>query len=341
MTDNKTDSNKVTKYAPKHGISKRSKYNSFIDSIKDAEELADYVINSDTFGTAFEKRVPELDEQGNPKVDEDGNKITKVIKNKADVIAAIVLGAELGIEPMAAITLGKRLDANAYVKVSRGKKLGLDPMTSLDLIHIIPTKNGQTVSTGIHVITGVLYKNGIELDIIEDYEPIDIKYINAKDKTQVKYDIDKHIIINNITKEEFEAELKKGKIPVIEKILNRRTTCVFTRDNHKPLKISYTTQQAIDADLLNGKTSDGREVDGKDNWNKHTATMLRNRTITIGGRIIGSDFLDGMYSNEEASEFTDYEIIETEEERNFKSEEEKSEENYKEENNFKSSVNED
>lgn len=326
MTDTRTGSNKVVKHSPKQVVTKRSKLSNFIDSIKDAEQLAEYVVNSDTFGSAFEKKVPVLDEEGNPKVDENNNKITKIIKNKADVIAAIILGAELGIEPMAAITLGKRLDANAYIKVSRGKKLGLDPMTSLDLIHIISTKNGQVVSTGIPVIAGVLLKNGIKVEVLEDFEPIDIQYNSFKDKTRVVYDPEKHIIINNITKEELESELKAGKIPVVKKITDRRTTCVLTRDGQEPFRMSYTLQEAIDAGLYKGKNSDGEVVDGKDNWNKHPATMLRNRCITIAGRIIGADYLDGMYSNEEAQEFTNYTIVEDDEPIDFMKDE-----NYEEE----------
>ena len=37
--------------------------------------------------------------------------------------------------------------------------------------------------------------------------------------------------------------------------------------------------------------------------------MLRNRPLTIGGRIICGDRLQSTYSNDEASEFTDYEFV--------------------------------
>lgn len=291
------------------GVASTNKFNTLIQSLKDAEELADYVVNSNTFGVHFEKKVVDTNEDGTPKLDKDNKEIYKVVKNKSDVIAAIVLGSELGISPMAAITLGARLNAKAYTKVMRGRKLGLDPMTSIDLIHVIPTKNGDTVSTGVHVISGVLLKNGIKFEYLKDFEPV-YDYVSIKTGKSIRYDESKHLAVDkNTTSEEINEAKKANKEFVQRRITNRVTTCVLKREGYKELTITYSIQDAIDAGLYRGINSDGQQVEGKDNWNKHPATMLRNRTLTIGGRIIGADYLDGMYSNEEAMEFTEYEVV--------------------------------
>lgn len=308
--DNKTGVQTTNK---SHGVSKSiNKFNNLIQSLKDAEELAEYVVNSNTFGVQFEKRVVDTNDDGTPKLDKDNKEIYKTVKNKSDVIAAIVLGSELGITPMAAITLGKRLDAKAYTKVMRGRKLGLDPMTAIDLIYVIDTQNGPIVSTGVHVISGVLLKNNIKFEYSKDFDPV-YEYISFKTSKAVRYDEDKHFLVDKNSKKEDIAEAKKeGKEFVQRKVVDRITTCVLQREGYKDLTISYSLQNAIDAGLYKGTNSEGEPIDGKANWNNHPATMLRNRTLTIGGRIIAADHLDGMYSNEEAMEFTNYEIVEEE-----------------------------
>jgi hypothetical protein len=276
-----------------------------IDSLKEAEYLAEVVINSETFGKAFEKWVDDLNESGNPQFDKDGNKLRKTIKSKEDVIAAIVLGKELGIPPMAAITLGKTLNAQAYAKVLRGKKLGLDPMTAIQLIHAIPTQNGITYSTGIHVISGTLLKNKIKFKVLEDYDAV-MGYTDLKGN-RVKFDKNIHFVVDaNSTEDVIKEQMKANKILVVNKIVDRKTTVEFNREGYDPLIITYTIQEAIDAGLYKGINSDGEKVEGKANWNNHPAVHLRNRAITIGGRIIAADYLDGMYDNAEVIEFTEY-----------------------------------
>lgn len=310
MEDNKNKEKGLAKSNTQSSVSTRAnKFNNLIQSLKDAEELADYVVNSKTFGVHFETKVVDTNEDGTPKLDKNNNEIYKVVKNKSDVIAAIVLGSELGISPMAAITLGAKLNAKAYTKVMRGRKLGLDPMTSIDLIHVIPTKNGDTVSAGVHVIAGVLLKNGIKYEYTQDSDPV-YDYISLKTGKIVQYDESKHLAVDkNTTPEEINKAKEAKKDFVQKRITNRITTCVFKRDGYKDLTITYSLQDATNAGLYRGINEDGEKIDGKDNWNKHPATMLRNRTLTIGGRIIGADYLDGMYSIEEAMEFTEYEVV--------------------------------
>ena len=262
-----------------------------IQALESAEALAKYVTNSDTFARAFK--------------DEDGN------VNESDVIAAIVLGSELGIPPMSAITLGRRLDTNAFFKVMRGRELGLDPISSMTNISVIATRNGDTIHTGVHVITKVLIDNKVQFKITEDFTPI-YAYISVKTKAEVDVErwkddiflVDADTPINALNKAK-----EEGKILCTKKLLTRRTTVLFNRKGFEPLSISYSLQDATNAGLYKGTTTEGEVVEGKANWNNHPATMLRNRALTIGGRIICADRLQNTYSNEEVSEFTDYDYV--------------------------------
>ncbi len=265
-----------------------------IGMLKSAEALADYVVSSETFANSFK--------------DEDGN------INKSDVIAAIVLGSELGIPPMSAITLGKKLNTDAFFKVMRGRELGLDPISSMTNISVINTSNGATIHTGVHVISKVLIDNKVQFKITEDFAPV-YAYISTKTKAEV--DVDRwreHIFVIDADTPVVELNKAKeeGKILCTKRLKTRRTTILFNRKGFEEIQISYTLQEATNAGLYRGVSEDGLQVDGKANWNNHPATMLRNRTLTIGGRIICADKLQNTYSNEEVSEFTDYEVIDRE-----------------------------
>lgn len=280
---------KDTKFVSVH--TPKSSIDNFIDTLKQAEQLAKYVSSSKTFGSAFK--------------DEEGNIV------EADIISAIMLGNEIGIPPMSAITLGKRLNANAYFKAMKGRALGLDPISSQSAISIIPTQNGDVVHTGVSVITKVLLDSGVQFEFLEDYAPI-YKYYNAKTKLEI--DIDKHkdkifVVDTETTEQELKDAKNEGLILCTKKLYTRRTTVHFQRSGFKPLTISYTLQDATDAGLYRGISTYGEEVDGKANWNNHPATMLRNRPLTIGGRIICGDRLMSVYSDDEASEFTPFEDV--------------------------------
>ena len=81
-----------------------NRYNdSFIDKLNEAEKIADYIANSKTFSTQFETQIK----------DSEGMLIRTEV-NKADIIACILLGKEIGLQPMAAIVLGKKLNAKSY-----------------------------------------------------------------------------------------------------------------------------------------------------------------------------------------------------------------------------------
>src|SRR6056297_2303263 len=81
----------------------------FINMLKEAEKIADYVINSSTFGNSFKKQVPVI-VNGKEKKDAKGNTEYELVKDRNDVITAIIVGSELGLSPMASISMGKKLD---------------------------------------------------------------------------------------------------------------------------------------------------------------------------------------------------------------------------------------
>lgn len=263
-----------------------------VDAIKEAELIADYVMKSETFGKVFEKR------------DKDG----KVVKNKSDIIAAIITGRELGLSEMASITFGKQLDRHAFFKVMKGASLGIDPITSLDVINVISTSNGDIIHTGINVIASALLKSGIRFEFTEDAKK-EYVYCRTKDGEEVGAELkDKYFVITpKTTKEAIKKATEKGDIFVYKKLKDIKTTVRLERDGHPPLVLTYTRNQAIDAGLYKGTKSDGTTSDGKPNWNNHLETMLRNRALTIAGRLYGADVLQRTYSHEEAQEITDIE----------------------------------
>lgn len=265
-----------------------------LESIKDAEAIAEYIIESDTFGLVFEKTIEGKD-----------GKRTKV-KNKNDVITAIVTGRELGLTPMASIVFGKQLDRHAFFKVMKGAALGLDPITSLDQINVISTSRGDIIHTGINVIASALLKNDISFEVIEDAEP-EYSYFRIKDDAELGATLeDNYFVLTSKTDPKKLQDAKtKGDIIVLKKLVDVKTTVRLTRHNSPPFTLTYRRSQAIEADLYKGTKKDGTVVEGKANWNNHLETMLRNRALTIAGRIYGADVLQGTYSNEEAQETID------------------------------------
>ena len=276
----------LNKYQPNNVLS------TITTQLKDIEQFAETVVKSKAFGNT--------------------------LSTKEDVISAIVLGHELGINPMTAISMGKRLDTKSIFSVLKGKSMGIDPITAMEHIHTIPTGNGDVSSTDVHIITAQLLKAGVIYNIIEDYTPL-YKYRDSNgkyyDKQLVEDNPDIYQIVTPSTKPE-DKNNQKHKVFLDSKPYTYRTTILFEREiliNGKTklqkLPISYTLAQATDAGLYRGIDSLGKQVKGRDNWNSHPATMLRNRCISIGGRIIASDYLQGIYENSEVLEFTDADIV--------------------------------
>ena len=282
-----------------------------ITSFEQAETLANYVAESSVFNTNFKKQI----ENEDGKVD--------YIVDKPAIVTCLLLGAELGFSPMMSITFGKRLNREAAIKCSRGRDMGLSPTASMEHIYVFNAGSREIVYTGIHVVNKVLTDNGIKRNIIEDgTKPyIYYTYINGVLKgEEAEYDGNIHVITNNgIKPADLKSALEDGKIPV-QMHISRRAIVELSRGDEK-IAIPYTLQQAIDAGLHKGIKSDGTESKGKDNWNNHPATHLVKMSIMLGGRIIASDKLNGIYEESELtiikqdlnSKATDIEFSEAEE----------------------------
>lgn len=279
----------------------------FLQKLANLDAIAEVIAKSETYSKVF--KVAKKDAEGKIMEDEEGNIIEEV--SKSDIICCIGLGKEMGLDIFGALSFGKALNADSYKKVIRGKALGLDPIASLNMVSIIPTKNGDIIHTGVHVITNALNKANIRYEVIKDFSPIRLYYV-VDSKSLLVTDIyikeeeyneapDNYLLLSsNTTTEQIKNAQDLGTCIIKPPIMSRITTILFQRNNYPDLNISYTLQEAIDAGLYKGVSSKGDKVTGKDNWNSNPATMLRNRTLTIGGRIIGSDIIHNTYSTEEA-----------------------------------------
>lgn len=203
-----------------------------------------------------------------------------------DVIAAIMLSGEIGISPLSGVMMGKKLNKNSIFSVLKGKALGIDPITAIEQLHYITDSSS---STGIHIMTALALKANISFDIIEDYKPV-YGYI-SKDK-------------NFIRKEDLDSEIHKivgdgkpdpTKLSVIPsgKPMDFKTTINFKRTlgNGKDMEITLTYYYS---EFIN--------LHEKDNWKNNKKTMLRNRTLAIGFRLIGDDVLNGIYEDSEIAD---------------------------------------
>ena len=109
---------------------------------------------------------------------------------------------------------------------------------------------------------------------------------------------DDFVVINDgHTADYIDKQVQEGKIPII-RYATRRALVELTRGDES-IAIPYTLQQAIDAGLYIGTKSDGTESKGKANWNAHPETHLIKMSIMLGGRIIASDKLNGIYVDSE------------------------------------------
>ncbi len=287
-----------------------NRYNdSFIDKLNEAEKIADYIANSKTFSTQFETQIK----------DNEGMLIRTEV-NKADIIACILLGKEIGLQPMAAIVLGKKLNAKSYFSVLKGKELGLDPVSAIQQISVIATQNGDTYHIGTHIINKVLLDNNVKVTILHDFEPI-YKYKESVPKQGILYENfdDKLMLlyINGVTTaDEIKKALSEGKKVVIRTITDRFTEINFKRESKNiDYTLKLTLQECTDSGWYKGYHStevdaSGKPlfVEGKLNWNNMTRLMLRNRVISQGGRFVCDDKLNGIYSTEEVSDFTNVKV---------------------------------
>jgi len=276
-----------------------------LDPIRDFKQIQEFalaIVNSDT-ANVFKKPGAEKAEV-------------------ADVIGAISIGLEIGIPPMSAISLGKTLNAKSYLSVLKGKSMGIDPITSISKIHNIETANGNVMYTSVDLISKAILDTKTTMKFIRDYEPTPMYYdlgtnaylghhwklFNANNEILPNY----FLYIDGVTStEDAKKARQEGRIVILRgKSFTYVTSIHFVRKDKGIDEVFHlSTQEMIDAELLNGfhswKVIDegGKQkpyyVKGKLNWNNNPQQMLRNRCISIPGRIIVADVLQGIYTQDE------------------------------------------
>lgn len=263
-----------------------------INSFEQAEALADWIAQSPVFNKGFKEQVQK----------EDGT--SELVVNKSAIVTCLLLGNELGFTPMVSVTFGKTLDRDAAIKVERGRSMGLNPMAAMQNIYVFSTSQAEIVYTGIHVVNKVLTDAGIKRKILEDgTKPFYIYRYCKKELANELVDYNKEtkddfVVINDgHTADYIDKQVQEGKIPII-RYATRRALVELTRGDES-IAIPYTLQQAIDAGLYIGTKSDGTESKGKANWNAYPETHLIKMSIMLGGRIIASDKLNGIYVDSE------------------------------------------
>lgn len=263
-----------------------------INSFEQAEALADWIAQSPVFNKGFKEQVQK----------EDGT--SELVVNKSAIVTCLLLGNELGFTPMVSVTFGKTLDREAAIKVERGRSMGLNPMAAMQNIYVFSTSQAEIVYTGIHVVNKVLTDAGIKRKILEDgTKPFYIYRYCKKELANELVDYNKEtkddfVVINDgHTADYIDKQVQEGKIPII-RYATRRALVELTRGDES-IAIPYTLQQAIDAGLYVGTKSDGTESKGKANWNAHPEIHLIKMSIMLGGRIIASDKLNGIYVDSE------------------------------------------
>lgn len=263
-----------------------------INSFEQAEALADWIAQSPVFNKGFKEQVQK----------EDGT--SELVVNKSAIVTCLLLGNELGFTPMVSVTFGKTLDRDAAIKVERGRSMGLNPMAAMQNIYVFTTSQAEIVYTGIHVVNKVLTDAGIKRKILEDgTKPFYIYRYCKKELANELVDYNKEtkddfVVINDgHTADYIDKQVQEGKIPII-RYATRRALVELTRGDES-IAIPYTLQQAIDAGLYVGTKSDGTESKGKANWNTYPETHLIKMSIMLGGRIIASDKLNGIYVDSE------------------------------------------
>lgn len=263
-----------------------------INSFEQAEALADWIAQSPVFNKGFKEQVQK----------EDGT--SELVVNKSAIVTCLLLGNELGFTPMVSVTFGKTLDRDAAIKVERGRSMGLNPMAAMQNIYVFSTSQAEIVYAGIHVVNKVLTDAGVKRKILEDgTKPFYIYRYCKKELANELVDYNKEtkddfVVINDgHTADYIDKQVQEGKIPII-RYATRRALVELTRGDES-IAIPYTLQQAIDAGLYVGTKSDGTESKGKANWNVHPETHLIKMSIMLGGRIIASDKLNGIYVDSE------------------------------------------
>lgn len=286
---------------------RNDEFNATIEAFEKIKSLAEYLATSDTFTKGFELK----DKDRNPILDETTGK-PKI--NTTDIALCLMTGRSLGLDIPGSLLLGTKLNPATYLAVLKGQALGLDIATSMEKIVSIPTQNGLVTYTMVDIVSAKLISGGIEfLPFIKNYAPFHV-YYNAITEDELDLDVildeddnllDKYFLVDVTVKPEtLKEKIAEGKVPVRRVRNGYYSKTKFTRTFKDGRTLThyqrFSTVDAMRAGLLPSYDKNGVEiVKGKGNWISNTPQMMNNRVISIGGRIIGADLLNGIYTYDE------------------------------------------
>jgi len=276
-----------------------AKSGSLQDQLEGFETFATMIAKSPMYSKAFRDKEGNIDEGA--------------------ILANIVLGNEMGIPPAASVMLGNKLDKKSYFSVIKGKAMGLDPITSINKIYNISTNNGDVIALAVDLVSKAILDSGTSMEYIRDFQAVPMyfdvvsgmyvghKYNVCDTHGQLKEDY--HLLEGKTELTENDKVAKKAGKTFIKKGSNLTTITslrLVRPDKNINQVFHYSLQEATEAGLYRGysvylKDAKGNPIymEGRNNWNSHPATMLRNRVTSIGGRIIAADILQGAYTTDE------------------------------------------
>lgn len=207
--------------------------------------------------------------------------LSTVQVDKLDMQELLAFGNQIASSKIVPLKTG----GDVAAAILMGREIGLTPMVSVNNIYPI---NGKA-SLGIHVILALLVKAGITYEILNDCQPM-YSIVVKPDKEG-----DPYLVVRSA----FKNEPREEGEGIGSKPVDIGTRIVFNRMIKQPdgswknssVTITYTKNEADLADLTR-----------KDNWKNHFKTMLRNRALAIGGRLIGPDVLMGVYETSELAD---------------------------------------
>lgn len=284
-----------------------SNFDATIAAFEKIKNVAEYLATSDAFVEGFKMK----DKDGKDIIDESTGR-PKI--NVADVAVCLMAGHEIGLNISGSLLYGRKLNQATYMSVMKGRSLGLDVATAIEKVVSIPTKNGYVSYTMVDIISAKLLSANIEfLPFIRNYAPF-YQYFHAT--TNEELDLDKvldendyllssyYVVDTTTTAEILKAKLAEGIIPVKKIRHGYFSKAKFVRKYPEGKVIihfqRFSTLDAERSGLLPVYNDKGQIItDGKSNWISNTPQMMNNRVISIGGRIIGADLLNGVYTREE------------------------------------------
>lgn len=181
--------------------------------------------------------------------------------------------------------------------VMMGKELGLEPMISVN--NIIPINGKATL--GIHLINALLLQAGVVTEVIRDYEPcvaFAMKGDDGKSYKGEKGDQAPTVLRVGFADEEARTHEVKGK-----GIVDYTTVVKMTR-SIKQADGTYKAMSVTSSFSYNDSVKAG--LHEKDNWAKYMKQMCLHRATAFAGRLIAADITLGMY---EVSEMLDAQQI--------------------------------